>query len=123
MAKKNAIRLHLHKVAAGDATDKLYYPDNESVQQGQRHHITLLSFEDEDHTPVEIQVNVKKVTTTFKICEELTATAGVLYWWQYEIVLTEGERLELYFLTATAADNLHAWIQGYWVRESEEVVA
>jgi len=123
MAKKNAIRLHLHKVAAGDATDLLYYPDNESVQQGQRHHITLLSFENEDGTCAEIQVNVKKVTTTFKVCEQLTATAGTLYWWQYEIVLTEGERLELYFKTATATNDLHAWLQGYWVKEGEEVVA
>lgn len=120
MAKKNAIRLHLRKTAAGDATDLLYYPDNESVQDGQRHHVTLLSFEDETSNCTETQVDIIHVAKTFRIFEQVAPAAGRTYFADDEIVLTTGERLRVYFSGATASDVLDVWLQGYWVKEAED---
>lgn len=115
MARKRSFRLHMKKVAAGDATDKLYYPQREYVPSATRHHITLLTFEDETSTPTEVQISAGPPGAIERLGEQVSPQAGRSYWWPHEIVLTSGEQLEVYFSGATASDILHLWVQGYWI--------
>jgi hypothetical protein len=115
MAKKNSLRLDFRKIAAGDASDVIYYPEEKVVDAGERHHLTLLSFEDETSTPIEVQISAGRAGKMKRITEQISPLAGRTYSWSDEIVLTEGERLEIYFSGATAGDVLLAWLQGYWV--------
>jgi len=115
MAKKHALRPHLRKVAAGDASDILFYPEVGYVSSKQRYHITLLSFEDEGSDCTEVQILAGPSGLQRRIAEQIAPVAGRTYWWTEEIVLVESEQLQLYFSGATASDVLNLWLQGYWV--------
>ena len=120
MAKKYALRPHIRKVAAGDASDILYYPEKGFVRSKERHHITLLSFEDETTSCTEVQISAGPSGATRRIAEQIAPAVGRTYFFDDEIVLTDGERLEVYFSGATASDVLDVWLQGYWVKEAED---
>lgn len=115
MAKKYSFRERLTKNAAGDSSDVLRYPVNTRIPAGERHHITRLAFEDATTACTEVQVNVNRGGVSFPQEEQLAPVAGYLYWVSDEIVLNEGEQLELYFSGATASDILKAFVNGYWV--------
>lgn len=115
MGKKHSFRDALFLKAAGDTTDILEYPRGEYVPSKYRYHITRLSFEDGTTAPTEVQINVKRGGVTFYLMEQVAPAAGRLYWIGEEIVLSEGERLSVYFSGATASDALWVWVDGYYL--------
>ena len=120
MGQKKAFRPHIRKIAAGDATDILRYPERDPVPSNQRHHITLLSFEDETSNCTEVQISAGRLDVQRRIAEQIAPAAGRTYFFNDEIVLTDGERLQVYFSGATALDVLDLWLQGYWVEVIED---
>jgi len=119
MAQKISFRSRLVKVAAGDSSDILRYPEDGPVRVGERHHITRCAFEDETTACTEVQVNVNRGGVSYPQVEQLAPVAGYLYWVEEEMVINEGERLEIYFSEATASDNLKAYLSGYLVYPKE----
>lgn len=121
MAQKRSFRERLTKNAAGDTTDILRYPQNERVPAGERHHITRSAFEDETTACTEVQININRGGILYAQEEQLSPVAGYLYWIDQEMVLMEGEQLELYFSGATASDKLKAYVGGYVTPTREEM--
>jgi len=119
MAQKYSFRSRLVKVAAGDSSDVLWYPEDAPARVGERHHITRCSFEDETTACTEVQVNVNRDGVSYPHVEQLAPVAGYLYWVKEEMVLNEGERLEIYFSGATVSDKLKAYLSGYIVYPKE----
>jgi hypothetical protein len=117
MAKRNAFRAHLHRKAAGSSADVLEYPGDKPVPRGERHHVTLLAYRDQDQSPTSVQVRTRKATNDYYYYEQATPTANLIYTWDDEVVLTEGECLQVYFNGATLADDLEVWVQGWWTEE------
>jgi hypothetical protein len=115
MGKKHSFRDALYLKAAGDTTDVLEYPQRRLVLPRYRYHITRVSFEDATTALTEVQVNVKRGGVTFYVMEQVAPAAGRLYWTTEEIVLTEGERLSVYFSGATADDLLWVYLEGYYL--------
>jgi len=117
MAKRNAFRAHLHRKAAGSSADVLEYPEEKPVSRGERHHVTLLAYRDQDNAPTSVQIRVRKGSNDHYYYEQATPTANLIYTWDDEVVLTEGERLQVYFNGATAVDDLEVWLQGWSTEE------
>lgn len=115
MGKKHSFREALSLKAAGDATDVLEYPRRGLVPPKHRYHVTRLSFEDKTTAPTEVQINVKRGGVIHYLMEQVSPAAGRLYWTTDEIVLSEGERLSVYFSGATASDLLWVWLEGYYL--------
>ena len=119
MAQKYSFRSRLVKNAAGDTSDILRYPEDGPARVGERHHITRSAFEDETTACTEVQVNVNRDGVSYPQVEQLAPVAGYLYWVEDEIVINEGERLEIYFSGATASDKLKVYLSGYTVYPKE----
>lgn len=117
--RKRSFRLEVRRVATADALDILYYPVNGPVEDGSRHHLTRVLAEDETSAPTEIQVNVYRGAQAFREDEVVGPVAGRAYLFPEELVLTELQRLGVYFLGATASDALRATFEGYWMRAEE----
>lgn len=117
MAGKNAFRAHVQLVAAGSTADVLKYPEEGNVSREERHHVTLLSWEDVTTNWTKTRCYVELNERALRVFDSSDKTLATVYYFPYEIVLTEGEQLCLYISGATLGDVLHLWAQGYWVEE------
>ena len=114
--RKRSFRLEHRRVATGDALDIVYYPGPEPVPTRERHHLTRIVAEDETSAPTEIQVNTYRGALALREDEVVGPLAGRAYPFPDELVLTEGQRVGVYFSGATASDVLRVTFEGYWMR-------
>lgn len=117
MAKKRSFRRHLRLIAAGSAVDVLEYPEEHPVRRGERHHVTLTAYEESANAPTSVQIMVRRGGIDFFYYEKATPTAGIVYVSDDEYILTEGERLRIYFNGATATNVCDVYLQGWWIEE------
>jgi len=115
MPRRFSVRVHVVRSATGDVADVLRFPSEGEVPTGRRYHITLLSWQDATTDWTQTEIRVKDGQDTQGVVTDSNKTHATVYYWPYEIVMTEGQRLEVYVSGATSADMLHLYVQGYYV--------
>jgi hypothetical protein len=115
MPKRFSVRAHIVREATGDANDVLRYPTEGEVPTNRRHHVTLLSWKDVEHDWTQTEIRVTDGEDVQGVVTDSNKTKATVYYWPYEIVLSEGQRLEVYFSGATDGDMLHMYVQAYYV--------
>jgi len=115
MPKRFSVRAHIVRPATGDVNDVLRFPSEGEVHEGRRYHVTLLSWKNVEHNWTQTEIRVTDGEDVQGVVTDANKTKATVYHYPYEIVLTEGHRLEVYFSGATANDMLHLYVQGYYV--------
>ena len=115
MPKKYSVRAHIVRAATGDVEDVLRFPSDGEVHAGRRYHVTLLSWQDVTTNWTQTEIRVADGQDVQGVVTDANKTKATVYYFPYEITLTEGQRLEVYIKGATAADMLHLYVQGYYV--------
>lgn len=89
------------------------YLKSTAVPTGEVRVISSISTRDRDHAPGNTMIQLVYDTTILLLAQNVALEASVLLEWKGQLIVAEGDAIQVYMASCTALDNLYLYITGY----------